>query len=535
MLTPRSAPYQVDDLLRLAPQTFQKMSDGSFLLSEHVLVLPGAALRLSKPGGLTLRLASSPEGFATIVSFGGQLAFTGEQAAPVKVGSWNTAAGAIDDLTEDGRAYVRVVGGQFEAENTHFSRLGFWSGRTGGLAITGADRPETGEVGATGAAAANASTLDDVTRQPAGPLAPGQTPVGGGYDVPGLDYASARLQRVAVKNDAFGLFVSGADDIELVDSKFTDNLLGGVVLHRNVTNGVINSTVSSRNVGDGFSIDRASTGIVITASKAADNTGSGFRFTGRPLADGPSAVGSSLRQYGNNSVSNSTASGNGEYGVKVMGGVNIGILNNTIDGSGVVVQGPASRISINGNTVSDGGLHGVALLDGVTTSKVSGNVVEGSSTGVFVRDSTAAVEHNTIADAGSHGVSLIGSVGGSVLAFNRLSGTGASALDTARSDGDISRSSNDTAGWSDTTPFDAFKLLLHPMNALWAVLILVLALTAIQHHRYRGKISHPYANQLAHAQLMALPEATIDITPTDSPLMWRQSTASEPAPPDDKA
>ena len=50
------------------------MSDGSFLLSEHVLVLAGAALRLSEPGGLTLRLASSPEGFATIVSFGGELA-----------------------------------------------------------------------------------------------------------------------------------------------------------------------------------------------------------------------------------------------------------------------------------------------------------------------------------------------------------------------------------------------------------------------------------------------------------------------------
>ena len=354
--------------------------------------------------------------------------------------------------------------------------------------------------------------------------------------MPALDYASARLHSVTVDHDAFGLFVSGADDIELADSAFIDNQLGGVMLHRNVTNGVISTTESRRNVGDGFSIDRASTGIVITGSKAIDNTGSGFRFTGRPLADGPSAVGSSLRKYGNNSVSNSTASGNGEYGVKVMGGVNIGILNNTIDGSGVVVQGPASRISINGNTVSDGGDHGVALLDGVKTSKVTGNVVEGSSTGVFVRDSTAEVEHNTVAGAGSHGVSLIGSVGGSVLAFNRLSGTGASALDTARSDGDISRSSNDTAGWSDTTPFDAFKLLLHPMNALWAVLILVLAVTAIQHRRYRGKISHPYANQLAHAQHMALPEATtIDITPTDSPLMWRQPTASDPPPPDDRA
>jgi hypothetical protein len=307
------------------------------------------------------------------------------------------------------------------------------------------------------------------------------------------------------------------------------------MLHRNVTNGVIRNTESSRNVGDGFSIDRASTGIVITASKAAHNTASGFRFIGRPLADGPSAVGSSLQQYGGNSVSNSTASGNGEYGVKVTGGVNIGILNNTIDGSGVVVQGPANQISINGNTVRDGGVHGVALLDGVKTSKVTGNVVEGSDTGVFVRDSTAAVEHNTVAEAGAHGVSLIGSVGGSVLSFNRLSGTGGSALDTSRADGDIARTSNDTAGWSDTTPFDVFKLLRHPMNALWAALVVVLAATAIQRRRYRGKIAHPYANQLAHAQPIALPETTIDLTLADTPLMWRQSTASEPRSPDGKA
>ena len=79
-------------------------------------------------------------------------------------------------------------------------------------------------VGRTGSAAANASTLDDVTRQPAGPLEPGQTPASGDYAVPGLDYVSARLSDVTVKNNAFGLFVSGANDIELVDSTFTDNL-----------------------------------------------------------------------------------------------------------------------------------------------------------------------------------------------------------------------------------------------------------------------------------------------------------------------
>ena len=495
VLTPRSAPYTVDDLLQLAPRTFVRMSDGSFLLEEHIIVMPRATLHLSAPKGLTLRLASSPDGFATIVAAGGQIQLAGEEGAPVKVTSWNTTKGAVDDVTTDGRAYIRAIGGQFDANYAELTALGFWSGRTGGLALTGTDRPDTGAITPTGSGLqGESSLLDGVTLQPADASSPPTTSPDLGYTVPAQDYVSVRLQHVVVDHDAFGLFVSGANGLQVTDSKFTDNLLGGVVLHRAVTSAAITNTVSSRNVGDGFTIDRASTGINVSSSTANDNSGSGFRLSGRPLADGPSAVGSSLESFGNNSVSGSTASGNGQYGIELIGGVNIGVQNSTVSNQnmGIVVKGPAKKISIVGNTVRDSDEHAVTLADGVTGSTVTGNVLERSSTGIYLRDSVGVVKANSVLDASSHGVSLVGQVGGSRIASNRLTGNGPSALDTSRGDGDFATSGNDTTGWSDTTPWTSwFKKLLEPMNALWALLAALLVVTAVRGRRRRKVVAQP--------------------------------------------
>ncbi|HEY6533373.1 MAG TPA: hypothetical protein VIY72_13785, partial [Acidimicrobiales bacterium] len=128
VLTPRSTPYTVEDLLQLAPQTFLKLSDGSFFLTEHLVVMPRATLNLGEPGGLNLRLASSHDGFATILSFGGELIIGGEAGSEVAITSWDLAAGEPDATTLDGRAYVRAIGGQFEATYANLSNLGFWSG-----------------------------------------------------------------------------------------------------------------------------------------------------------------------------------------------------------------------------------------------------------------------------------------------------------------------------------------------------------------------------------------------------------------------
>jgi hypothetical protein len=524
VLTPRSEPYTVDDLQELAPQTFLRMSDGGYLLTENIVVMARATLRLSVPGGLTLRLASGSQGFATIVSLGGELEILGEDSAPVEITSWDVDTSAIDDLTTDGRAYIRAIGGQFTASYVRASHLGFWSGRTGGIALTGTDRPNTGAItsgGADGLSSGPPSLMDGVTWQPAGALDAERPGLAFDYAVPELDYVSARLSNVSVERNAVGLFVSGANGVQVSDSSFTSNLLGGVVFHRYVTNGVISRTSSNRNVGDGFTLARATTGITISESVAISNTGDGFSLDGRALADGPSAVGASLRSYGNNTVSNSAATDNGHYGIELLGGFNVGADNNIVAGHdmGIVVNGPSERVSLTGNTVNDSDRHGIALVNGVTASTVTGNLVDSSSTGVYLRDSAAEVKGNTIQGARSHGVSIVGEADGTDVSYNVLAGSGQSAFDANRSRGDVSSTTNNTDGWHDTSPWYLwFKKLLQPMSALWSVLLILVIISAIRGRRAGGRIAHPYAHQMAHQGHLPVPSPRV-IDLSDQPVL----------------
>lgn len=444
--------------------------------------------------------------------------------------AWDLGVGTEDDVLTDGRAYLRAIGGQFRAEYVKLSHLGFWSGRTGGLALTGTDRPDVGAIGSDlsdePGDSAGSHLLQDVSVEPAGNL-PAQS--GGAtlaYSVPGLNYISSNLSNVTVANNAFGLFASGANGLQISDSSFTDNLFGGVVLHRYVTNGVINTTTSSRNGGDGFTLSRATSSIAISESTAERNAGSGFRLAGRPLADGPSAVGASLRSYGNNSVSNSVATNNGHYGIEVLGGFNIGLNNNRIDGHemGIMINGPARQISVTGNTLRNSARHGVALVNGVSDATVTGNVVEESSTGIYLRDSSGQVTGNTVQSAGSHGVSLVGEVGGSDVSFNILAGGGPSALDTMRAEGNVATSTNNADGWHDTSPwYYSLRKLLQPMTALWVAIAGLLAISAVRNRRIgRGVMGHPYAHQ-------TIGEARRDVPKVESavPSEWRQEVMAQ--------
>jgi parallel beta-helix repeat protein len=525
VLTPRSTPYTIADLLQLAPQTFLLMSDGSYLLTEHLVVMPRATLSLGAPGGLSLRLASGHDGFATILSFGGELLISGDAGSEVVITSWDLAAGEPDTTTLDGRAYIRAVGGQFEASYAHLSGLGFWSGRTGGLALTGTDRPNTGAIESGGSTdtdgSADSSVLDGITVQPAGPIAATGTELG--VDVPATDFVSSRLSHVTVERSAVGLFVSGANGIQVSDSVFSDNALGGVVLHRYVTNGVITRTTSSRNAGDGFTLARATSGITITESTATENAGSGFSLDGRPLADGPSAVGASLRSYGSNSVDHSTATDNVRYGVEILGGHKIGVQNTSVSGHemGIMVNGPATGISLTGNQVDGSSRHGIALVNGVSDSTVTGNIVDGSSTGVYLRDSSVQVKSNTIQGARSHGVSVVGAADGTEVSFNVLSGSGASGYDATRSSGSVANTMNDLDAWSDTSPWYIwFKKLLQPMNLLWAFIALFVIVSALRSRRDRAGrhfARHPYPHQMAPTNRLPVPlPEVIDLTESRS-------------------
>jgi hypothetical protein len=524
VLTSRTEPYTIADLLALAPQTFVRRPDGAYLLSENLVVESGATLNLADPGGLRLLLASDPKGFVSIVNYGGRLNIAGTQGAPARVSSFNRSTEAPDRLTDDGRAYVRSIGGQVSITNAELSRLGFWSGRTGGLSLTGTDRPNAGslygladslKVGRVG------SDTPDVGGNKNSPL--GQVLPAGDLPVPSVSvaapeysYVSASISGTKVVGNAFGLFVSGANGLDVRSSSFNDNLVSGVVLHRYVVNAVIEQTEASGNAGDGILLARATTGIVLSQVAANHNTRNGVTMSGLPLATGPSATGTSLASYGNNALSNSRVLQNGRYGVEVIGGSNISVLANDIDSNdvGVVVRDVADGVKVVGNDVSNSVTQGIALRDGVRSATVSGNIVTGGTTSVYLRDAVAEITNNTLNGADAHAVSMVGDVGSSTLDENTISGRGPSSIETERApDVDSSGWQNNTSGWTDTTPFlVTLKRFAQPLTVLWILLGALLLFSAARGARSRDRKAHPYADKrpvsdgVAAAALERVPE-----------------------------
>jgi hypothetical protein len=538
VLTARRAIYTIEDLLNLAPQTFVRRPDGSYLLSEHLVIQSGATLNLASSGGLRLHLASDSDGFVSIVNSGGRLNVSGTEGAPVVISSFDRNSERPDLLTDDGRAYIRSIGGQVYVKGAQISDLGFWSGRTGGLSLTGTDRPNSGSLDELGktlkigktaererAAIAEAQPqaepkvgLDGGGRSnlsqvlPAGPLPVPLVDV----ENPQYSFVSASITDTTVSDSAFGLFVSGANGLDVRQSSFSDNLVDGIVMHRYVVNAVVEDTSASRNAGDGLVLARATTGIVLSEVVVNQNGRNGVTMSGLPLANGPSATGISVGSYGNNSIANSSATGNGRYGVEVVGGLNIGVLANDIRDNemGVVVREGAEKVSVVGNRVFDSARQGIALRDGVRATVVSGNIVSGGETSIYVRDAGADVKRNTLTDASLHAISLVGDVTETRLRENTVSGRGPSAIDAERAP-DVDRDGwdNDLGGWHDTTPFlVTLKRFLQPLTLMWILLATLLVFTAVHGARARRLKNHPYADKVPVTDGVARPTRELEGT-----------------------
>ncbi|MFI2425882.1 right-handed parallel beta-helix repeat-containing protein [Streptomyces sp. NPDC018955] len=501
VLTRRSKPYTIADLLELAPQTFVRKSDGSYLLTENIYLNSGAKLRLANPGGLDLRLASNRQGFVSIVSFGGRITIDGDAQAHVRISSWDPQKDKPDTDVRDGRAYIRAIGGQFSMEYADVSDLGFWSGRTGGLSLTGTDRPNTGSL-----SGPDAVTDEDdgrlsssgVLTGPSGEL----TTPDSRFSTPQLSYVSADISHSTVSGNVYGLFASGATGVTVESTTIEKSRQDGLVLHRFVVNAIVEKTTSRQNGGDGFVMARATQQVRVTGSKSVGNGGNGFTVSGQPLAHGPSASGQSVSSYGSNSVSSSTAEDNGHYGIEVVGGTDVGVQDNTVDGGdmGIVVRKDADKVAVTGNRLIGQSRQGISVRDGVTGAKITGNIVEKADTAVYVRDSVAEVRGNTVEDAGNHGISLVGGIDGSTVSYNVIAGVGPSALDTTRAHGDLTVKENQTFAWYDTSSFWVkFRHYASPMTLLWTgILLLILFSAALgrRGRRRRGTLgTHPYLDK----------------------------------------
>jgi nitrous oxidase accessory protein NosD len=505
VLPARAEPYTVADLQRLAPETFVVQPSGAYVLSESIIVLAGATLQLNPPAGSTLpkppataeaepgmqlRLESNDDSFVSIVTMGGSLAVAGTADAPMEITSWNSALGSHDARTGDGRSYVRVIGGHATFSHASVSHLGFWSGNTGGLSLTGTD--VAGDFATENPDASGTQNIAGAQLLPSGAV---EDPTVS----PEYSYVSAGLDNVSLTGNAFGLFVTSADGVVVRDSTISDSLVDGLVFHRFVTDSSVTRTLSENNAVDGFALARSSDEVAFSRVTAEGNGRNGITLDGESLATGPSATGTPVEHYGDNTVTDSTFMRNARYGVEIRGGDDLVVEANLIadNESGVVVSHAASDVRITDNQFDDQERQSIAVRDTVTGATVTGNEIDGSDTGVYVRNADVEVTDNTIDAVSNHGISLVGDVGETVVTDNDVAGFGRVPIYAEESVGG-SVGENSTLEWRPAVSFETIvDSVFQPLTLIWLSLgLLVLVTAVIPAGQRRTSIQHPYAERV---------------------------------------
>jgi parallel beta-helix repeat protein len=554
VLPARDKEYTIDDLLILAPKTFVRQPDNSYLLSENIVVEAGGTLTLNRPGPLTINMLSNAQKFVSIVSYGGKLNISGTADEPVRISSWDTDSGAPRKITDTGRAYIRSIGGTVAIAHAAFQNLGFWSGRTGGLSMTGSDRPVIGALDANGAK----STQDNGVhrkRHPKGTAAAEPAPApapepepGAVLGVPGTataakdsglpnsdySYVAASVVDTTVTDNVYGLFLANAVGASIHNVAVKDSRMDGIVLHRYVSDAVVVDTTVSNSAMNGFNLSRATRSVRLDNDKAINNGRNGIYVDGRPLATGPTATGAALTSSGSNVVLvNNMVTDSVHYGMEIRGGYNTTVQNNTIAGSqmGIVVADTASRVSVDGNHLSNQSNHAIALRDGVTDSVVRNNTVTGGTVGVYLRNAQAVVEGNTLSGITNHGISAIGTAGIDVKA-NTIAGSGPSAIDLKRA-GNVTSTDNATGNWVRTRSlWDQLVSFFQPLTVMWTLLALLLLVTAALGHRRRHTIRHPYAAQAPMSTFTDLEAKLVrpdELGPVNPEVQPRKGSRADPA------
>jgi len=494
VLVARKSPYTLDDLLRLAPRTFARQPDGSYLLSENILVAQGASLSLRDSDGLDLHMASVNDAFVSIVTVGGSLSIQGSKSEPATVSSWDNTAGTSDTDTTDGRAYIRVIGGRAEFANVTFRDLGFWSGSTGGVSLTGTDALDIGAEATTAEPDSDGTTIFGKELHAA---ESDDDPLNVDDELAGFSYVSALITDSTFDGNAFGLFITSAEGVVIRDSEVANSLVDGIIMHRYVTNSEITRTKTHDNALDGITLSRGTSGVVVTGVTSTNNGANGITMNGRPLAEGPSATGTPIDSFGNNQVSDSTLSNNGRYGAEILGGIGLTVESNTLNSnaSGVVVADNAAGVVIKNNLIVGTVDQGIALRNAGTDAITLGNTIDGGDIGIYARDAGGTFERNIVENVVNHGIALVGDTGASRVANNSASGSGPSAIDVSRTENAVAVD-NDVEEWRSTKPIDVvLRGIFQPLTVMWLLLALLLIVTAFSGiSRKNIAIRHPYAH-----------------------------------------
>jgi hypothetical protein len=451
VLTAASSAYTAQTLVEYGAMVM--LPHNAALLMDNVYVSTNAKLSLGGPSMRTLYLDSGSGGFATIVGWGGNLAFAGTPAQPMTIMGWDRVNNSAAADQGYGRSYIREAGGKMTLTDVRASHLGFWSGRTGGIAWTG------------------------LTGSPS---------TGGAVDSTFTD-------------DTYGSFVSRGSGVTFNSDLFEYNQLDGLHVHRYSVHTTATSSSAVRNGGNGFIVSPTSENTLLENDIAQHNGGNGFFLNGRPLATGASASGGSVTPSAGNVVEYSAALGNGKIGVLVEGGQNTVIKGDQACSSitAIEVKAGASDTVVTGNTISCAPRSGISVGPSAPGTVLSGNAVDGARTAFLIRNSgRVQFDKNLVTNATVFGVSARGVTSAVSGVGNTISGSGFRAIDSRADAPAPSLYGSNVSGWAyhaKVTFVSYFQF--HPLAAMWlgiATLLLLAFLCKRFLRERRQGITHPY-------------------------------------------
>ena len=363
VLTAGSHVYTAADLVQYGALVM--LPNHAALLLDNVFVSTNAQLSLGSPALNALYLDSTSGGFASIVAWGGSLSFNGTSSQPLTIMGWNRATKAPAADEGNGRSYIREVGGAMTLTYVRASSLGFWSGRTGGVAWTGiSGAPSRG--GATG------STFTQ---------------------------------------DVYGAFVSRGKGVTFANDLFEFNDLDGLHIHRYSVGSQVASSSASRNGANGFLVDRATQNTVLRGDVSQNNITNGYFIDGRPLVSGASASGSSVQPSTGTVLQSSAATGNGHIGILVEGGSGTVIKADQIcdKTTAIVVRAGATNSVLTGNDIRCAPRSGMSVGPFAPGTVISGNTMSSPHIGMLIRSSgPVEVDNNRIIGATTFGITVRG-------------------------------------------------------------------------------------------------------------------------------
>jgi hypothetical protein len=432
VLPPGPASYTAADLVQYGALVMRPHHVG--LLIDNVFVTANARLDLSWPWLKALYLDSTAGGFASVVSWGGTLEFSGTASHPLTIMGWDHQLNAPAVDRGSGRSYIRAVGGRMEITDARVSSLGFWSGRTGGVAWTG------------------------ISSQPAG---------GGAWSS-------------TFTGDTYGAFVERGTNVTFSADLFEFNQLDGLHIHRYTVGASVTGSSAVRNGGNGFVVDPASEGTVFADDLAEHNRGNGFLVDSQPLVRGASASGNAVVAGSGTRIEDGAALRNLRDGILVEGGTGTLLRADSVCTplTGIAVRTGAAGTILTGDDVRCGPRVGMEIGPNASGTVLAGNAIAGARVAVLVRSiGTLRADSNVISGASLFGITVRGPTSRVSGADNVISGTGFRAVDARADASQPALTGTDSSGWLHHVRLTVLNYLqFHPLAALWlSIFALLLA------------------------------------------------------------